>query len=126
MVFLNNLFHRYRSRMEQTIHIKNVNDIYPIIGDGIYQVLIIGMICLAMLPTSMQNFQMLFLSISPEWVFSGTSNSSSSLDVICSLNSSRWEWKTPIDKTIISKVNIWWFRSVLCQNCKYLLSCLID
>ena len=93
--------------MEQTIHIKDVNDIFPIIGDGIYQVLAIGMIGLAMLPTSMQTFHMVFLSIYPEWVFSGTSNFSSSLDVICGLNSSRWEWKSPIDKTIISKVNIW-------------------
>ena len=106
MVFLNDLFHRYQSRMEQTIHIENVNDIFPIIGDGIYQVLTVGMICLAMLPTSIQTFHMVFLSISPEWVFSGTTNSSSSLDVICGLNSSIWEWKTPIDKTIISKVNI--------------------
>ena len=45
-------------------NIQNVNDIYIVIGDGLYQVLVIGIICLTMVPAAIQQYIMVFLSIS--------------------------------------------------------------
>ena len=85
--------------------IKTVNDIYPIIGDGKYQVLSIAVVCLVMIPSSIHHFVMVFLAKSPEWTSFVMRNDSSTLDDICKLNDSHWKWQAPIDYSIVSEVS---------------------
>ena len=95
---------RSKIKMEKCVDVTCANDIYPIIGDGIYQIIIIGVICLLMIPSGIPQFVMIFLSQTPEWVFVGVRNNSSSQNDICKLNKSDWKWTRPVDYSIVSEV----------------------
>ena len=98
--------------MEKNTDIKNVNDIYPIFGDGKYQALSIAVVCLVMIPSSIHHFVMVFLAKSPEWTSFIMRNDSSSLDDLCKLNDSQWKWKAPIDYSIVSEVSYIWSKKL--------------
>ena len=86
-------------------NIQNVNDIYGVIGDGLYQILIIGIICLTMVPAAIQQYIMVFLSITPTWIHESRPNTSNSaLDRLCRLNNSEWRWEKQIEFSIVSEV----------------------
>ena len=99
--------------MEKCIDVTCANDIYPIIGDGLCQVIIVGVICLLMIPSGIPQFVMIFLSQTPEWVFVGVRNNSSPQNDICKLNKSEWKWTRPVDYSIISEV-----KYSLCEKCR--------
>ena len=90
--------------MQKAVDIKSVNDIYPIIGDGIYQARAICVVCLAMMPLAMPQYLMVFLSQTPQWTSNNTNNISSSLDDICKLNGSQWKFITPTGYSIVPEV----------------------
>ena len=90
--------------MEKVVAIKSVNDIYPVIGDGIYQARAICAVCLVMMPLAMPQCLMVFLSQTPQWTSNDTSIISSSLDDICKLNGSQWKFITPAGYSIVSEV----------------------
>ena len=98
--------------MEKNTDIKNVNDIYPIFGDGKYQALSIAVVCLVMIPSSIHHFVMVFRAKSPEWTSFIMRNDSSSLDDLCKLNDSQWKWKAPIDYSIVSEVSYIWSKKL--------------
>lgn len=90
--------------MEKAFDIESVNDIYPIIGDGIYQARTICVVCLAMIPLAMPQYIMVFLSQTPQWIPNATNNISISLDDIYKLNGSQWKFTTPSGYSIVSEV----------------------
>ena len=76
--------------------IQNVNDIYGVIGDGLYQVLVIGTIFLTMVPAAIQQYIMVFLSVTPTWIHESHPNTSNgTLDRLCRLNNSELEMGKP-------------------------------
>ena len=85
--------------------IQNVNDIYGVIGDGLYQVLVIGTIFLTMVPAAIQQYIMVFLSVTPTWIHESHPNTSNgTLDRLCRLNNSEWRWENQIEFSIVSEV----------------------
>ena len=98
-------------KMEKCIDVTCANDIYPIIGDGICQIIIVGVICLLMIPSGIPQFVMIFLSQTPEWVLVDVRNNSSSQNDLCKLNKSEWKWARPVDYSIVSEV-----KHSLCES----------
>lgn len=97
--------------MYETIHIRSVNEIYPIVGDGLYQFLVILVVFLATIPLVIPNYVLVFLALKPQWraltstkFVSLVQSESQSLDNICKLNNSQWEWEKDIDNSVISQV----------------------
>ena len=97
--------------MYETIHIRSVNEIYPIVGDGLYQFLVILVVFLATIPLVIPNYVLVFLALKPQWraltstkFVSPVQIESQSLDNICKLNNSQWEWEKDIDYSVISQV----------------------
>ena len=98
-------------KMEKCIDVTCANDIYPIIGDGICQIMIVVVICLLMIPSGIPQFVMIFLSQTPEWELVDVRNNSSSQNDLCKLNKSEWKWTRPVDYSIVSEV-----KHSLCES----------
>ena len=118
--------------MYETIHIRSVNEIYPIVGDGLYQFLVILVVFLSTIPLVIPNYVLVFLALTPQWraltskkLVSLAQSESQSLDSICKLNNSQWEWEKDIDYSVISQVRTFWNFQVPQRKTPkfYLISC---
>ena len=110
----------------------DVDQILPHVGEyGRFQIMLQSMLCVAMIPQTLQILLMYFAAYNPPWrcVFNSTdcpmngtfSSSSKQYDFRCSIPRSEWEYKQPKDFSIVTQVNI--FSNYACINHYFCLNC---
>lgn len=99
--------------------LRHISDIYPIIGDGRYQLLIIMAGCISTIPIGMQEFMLVFLAFNPGWQCEGSSNvclyngtvlsSDPHFNARCTMNRTDWKLVDTKGFSIVNEV-----RSICC------------
>ena len=98
-----------------TVTIRNVNDIYPIVGNGKFQLIVVAVFCLAIIPANIQQFTIYFIAFNPDWKYSNgsmmsnftgsISSSSTNYGSRCNIARSDWIYVEPKEFSIVTEVN---------------------
>jgi len=96
--------------MVPEIKFTSINQVYPVITDGKYQVASILLVCLSMIPVSIQQYVMIFVALPPSWKYLNATkimfSRNEDYDNKCSNNRSQWEWIEEKSFSIITEFNL--------------------